>query len=150
MTSTTRRDFLQQLSILSAGLAISPGAFSNVNAKTEYKLSLAQWSLHRMLRAGKLDNLDFPAFAKKEFGIGIVEYVNQFFPDKAKDTRYLTELKKRCNDNGIRNHLIMVDSEGELGAADKTARNKAVENHYKWVDAAKFLGCITIRVNAHG
>jgi sugar phosphate isomerase/epimerase len=29
-------------------------------------------------------------------------------------------------------------------------RQKAVENHYKWVDAAKYLGCITIRVNAHG
>ena len=26
----------------------------------------------------------------------------------------------------------------------------AVENHYKWVDAAKYLGCATIRVNAFG
>ena len=56
-----------------------------------FKISLAEWSLHRTLFDGKLDNLDFPAFAKKEFGIDAVEYVNQFFKDKAKDTKYLTD-----------------------------------------------------------
>jgi len=80
----------------------------------------------------------------------VVEYVNQFFKDKATDTNYLNELLKRCKDNGIKNHLIMCDGEGELGAADEAERIKAVQNHYKWVDAAKFLGCATIRVNAAG
>jgi sugar phosphate isomerase/epimerase len=79
-----------------------------------------------------------------------VEYVNQFFKDKAKDTAYLNELLKRCSDNGVKNHLIMIDGEGGLGELDTTKRTQAVENHYKWVDAAKYLGCRTIRVNAFG
>ena len=77
-----------------------------------------------------------------------VEYVNQFFKDKAKDTTYLTELKKRCDDHGVTSVLIMSDDEGDLGDPDDAKRTKAVENHYKWVEAAKFLGCHSIRVNA--
>ena len=148
--STTRRKFVQNLAAITAGLALAPDTFSATNANVKYKLSLAQWSLHRTLRSGKMDTLDFPGFAKKEFGISIVEYVNQFFMDKAKDTKFLSTLLQRCKDNGVKNHLIMVDSEGELGATEQEKRMKAVENHYKWVDAAKYLGCATIRVNAHG
>jgi len=113
-----------------------------------FKISLAEWSLHRMLFGGQLENLEFPAFAKREFDIDCVEYVNQFFKDKAEDTAYLTELRNRCHDNGVRSRLIMCDGEGDLGDPDAAARTKAVENHYKWVEAAKFLGCETIRVNA--
>ena len=87
--------------------------------------------------------------AKHDFGIDCVEYVNQFFKDKAKDTAYLTDLKKRCDDNGVTSGLIMFDGEGDLGDPDDAKRTKAVENHYKWVEAAKFLGCHSIRVNAH-
>ncbi len=97
-----------------------------------------------------MTNLDFPVVAKQQYGISVVEYVNQFFMDKAKDINYLNELLKRCNDNGVKNHLIMCDEEGPLADLDNTKRLKAVENHYKWVDAAKHLGCVTIRVNAFG
>lgn len=44
----------------------------------------------------------------------------------------------------------MIDGEGGLGDTDAAKRKEAVENHYKWVDAAKFMGCHSIRVNAHG
>lgn len=44
----------------------------------------------------------------------------------------------------------MIDGEGGLGDTDAQKREQAVENHYKWVDAAKHLGCTTIRVNAYG
>jgi L-ribulose-5-phosphate 3-epimerase len=113
-----------------------------------FKISLAEWSLHRMLFAGELDNLAFPAFANETFGIDTVEYVNQFFKDKATDTAYLDELKKRCADSGVSSRLIMIDGEGRLGDPDDAARTRAVENHYKWVEAAGHLGCETIRVNA--
>ena len=113
-----------------------------------FKISLAQWSLHRALKKGEIDNLDFPIITKEEFGIEGVEYVNQFFKDKAKDGKYLNELKKRCEDNGVESVLIMVDGEGQLGDADEAKRTEAVENHYQWVAAAKFLGCHSIRVNA--
>lgn len=118
--------------------------------KLFFEISLAEWSLHRTLRAGQLDNLDFAATARKEFGIEIIEYVNQFFKDKAEDKAYLNDLLQRSKDNGVRNHLIMIDGEGGLGDLDAEARNKAVENHFKWVHAAKHLECATIRVNAHG
>jgi len=87
--------------------------------------------------------------AKKDYGISAVEYVNQFFKDKARDEKYLAELKKRCEDNGVKSVLIMCDGEGQLGHANEKERKKAVENHHKWVEAAKFLGCHTIRVNGY-
>ena len=146
-----RRQFIQNSTMLAAGFAVSGQNFAQgFNQKSFFEISLAEWSFHRALSAKKMTNLDFPAIAKKQFGISVVEYVNQFFKDKAEDTAYLSELLKRCSDNGIKNHLIMIDGEGGLGETDKAKRNQAVENHYKWVDAAKYLGCTTIRVNAYG
>jgi L-ribulose-5-phosphate 3-epimerase len=113
-----------------------------------FRISLAQWSLHRTLFAGKLDNLDFPQAAKRQFGITAVEYVNQFFKDKAKDAAYLADLAKRAADEGVTNVLIMCDGLGSLGDPEATARTKAIENHFPWVEAAKRLGCHAIRVNA--
>ncbi len=115
-----------------------------------FKISLAEWSLNRAIFGGQLDHLDFPLYAKDNFGINAVEYVNQFFIDKAKDRPYLAELKRRCDDNGITSVLIMCDLEGDLGDADVENRRQAVENHHKWVEAAHFLGCHAIRVNAAG
>ena len=121
------------------------------------KLSLAEWSLHRALKAGKLDHLDFPAKAKNDFGIDAVEYVNGFFGGKKMDFKeagknqsYLDELLMRSKDAGVFNHLIMVDDEGPLALPDDKERLQAVDNHRKWIEAAKFLGCQTVRVNLHG
>jgi len=115
----------------------------------DFKISLAEWSLHKALFAkdAKITNLDFPKMARQEFGIEAVEFVNQFFKDKAKDSAYLKDLKGRADDNGVTCVLIMIDGEGDLSAADSGKRNQAVENHKKWVDAAAALGCHSIRVN---
>ncbi len=150
--SLDRRMFLK--STAAAGAAIGIGtvpapALAAEKAKPLFKISLAEWSLHRTLLDGKLDNLDFPAFARREFGIEAVEYVNRFFKDEAKNNAYLKELKKRAADEGVVNVLIMIDDEGSLGDPDDSNRTQAVESHYKWVEAAKFLGCHSIRVNAH-
>lgn len=96
-----------------------------------------------------MTNLDFPRVAKQDFGIDAIEYVNQFFKDKANDKSYLKDLKDRCKSEGVKSVLIMCDGEGATGDPDQAARMKAVENHYKWVDAARFLGCHSIRVNAY-
>jgi L-ribulose-5-phosphate 3-epimerase len=147
-----RRKFLAASGATGAGLALGAVAARHSWAApaTEplFKISLAEWSMHNTLNSGKLDNLDFPAFAKNECGIEAVEYVNQFFKDKARDEKYLAELKKRCSDLGVTSVLIMCDGEGQLGDEDDAKRTEAVENHYKWVEAAKFLGCHSIRVNA--
>lgn len=149
--STSRRQFIFDTALIAAGITIAPNSCATaLSKKSSFQISLAQWSLHKALFAKKIDNLDFPGIAKNQYGINVVEYVNQFFKDKATDTAYLNELLKRSKDNGITNHLIMIDGEGGLGEVDTATRNKAVENHYKWVDAAKHLGCKTIRVNAYG
>ena len=113
-----------------------------------FKISLAEWSLHRTLQSGKIDHLDFCKVAKNDFGLDAVEYVNSFFFDKAQDQSYLKEMKQRADDLGVKSLLIMCDNEGSLGDHDSVARTKAVENHYKWIDAGKYLGCHSIRVNA--
>jgi len=149
--SHMRRQFIKNIATVATGVAIAPNLFAKeIAEKKFFEVSLAQWSLHTDLFSKKIDTLDFPVIARKEFNIGAVEYVNQFFKDKAMDKTYLTELLKRCKDNEVKNHLIMVDGEGDLGNPNEKERLQAVENHKKWVDAAKFLGCKTIRVNAYG
>jgi L-ribulose-5-phosphate 3-epimerase len=147
--SPDRRAFLHASLAAVAGTAALRAADES-KKKPLFDISLAEWSLHRTLRAkgGKMTNLDFPAVAKNDYGISAVEYVNQFFKDKARDEKYLAELKKRCSDLGVTSVLIMCDGEGQLGDADDAKRTEAVENHHKWVEAAKFLGCHSIRVNA--
>ncbi len=142
-----RREFLKQSAAV--GIAVVAGeTLANAAAKQVFKISLAQWSLHKALFKKELDNLDFAKTAKQQFGISAIEFVNQFFKDKAKDTNYLRELNKRAKDLGVEHRLIMCDGEGALGDPDAAKRTQAVENHYRWVEAAKFLGCKIIRVNA--
>jgi sugar phosphate isomerase/epimerase len=113
----------------------------------DFKISLAEWSLHNALFKGEISNLDFPLVARERYGIGAVEFVNQFFKDKARDDKYLKELKGRADDHGVTCVLIMIDGEGDMSAVDKKERDQAVENHKRWVDAAASLGCHSIRIN---
>lgn len=150
-----RKQFLRTVgltvtSIGLSGLEIASGSDSLTTGDLFFDISLAQWSLHRNIFEGKLDHLDFPSTAKNEFGINAVEYVNQFFPDKARDTDYLDEMNLRCNDLGVDQMLIMVDGEGDLAVNDDKSRAETIENHYKWVEAAEYLGCHSIRVNLYG
>ncbi len=144
-----RRDFLKHAG-LAAGLGLTAGCAAGRKNPADplYRISLAQWSLNKSLFGGKLDNLDFARTAREQFGIEAVEYVNQFFMDKAADRAYLGRMKQRADDHGVRSLLIMCDREGRLGDPDAAKRIQAVQNHYKWVEAAEFLGCHSIRVNA--
>ena len=114
-----------------------------------FKLSLAQWSLHRALNANELDNLDFPEKARS-MGFSGVEWVAHFFTDKATDKAYLQKMKDATDAAGVKSLLIMVDGKGDLASDDKSERDKAITTHHDWVDAAKFLGCHSIRVNLFG
>lgn len=166
---TKRRSFLRNSALAGSGLVLAPwllescasGGSSQSTAQAEapaqeetgkmfFEISLAQWSLHKAFFAKEIDPITFPTLAREEFGIAGVEYVNQFFKDKATDKAYLAELNKRAADSGVTNILIMCDGEGNLGDTDEKERLKAVQNHYKWVEAAKTLGCHSIRVNAAG
>lgn len=163
MSTSSRRTFLKTTAAVTFGTALpvwactsdGPKGSASADSTSEsageapiFKISLAQWSLHRALFNGDLDNLDFAPTAKEEFDITAVEYVNQFFADKATDEQYLQKMKRRADEVGVQNLLIMCDGEGALGHPDEEERKQAVNNHHKWVDAAKFLGCHSIRVNA--
>jgi hypothetical protein len=150
-----RREFLREAGLAAAALGVLTHlpflkAMAGTDKQNFFRISLAEWSLHRTLASGKMTNMDFPAKAKNQFGIEAVEYVDQYFRDKAKDQKYLNELKKRTADLGVRNVLIMVDTAGALAETDDIKRRAAIENHYQWIDAAKFLGCHSIRVNLRG
>ena len=150
MSNLSRRDFLAASTALAAG-ALLPRAASARPAGEPFQISLAQWSLHRAFRQGgkaMLDPAQFAYIAKKDFGIDAIEYVNQFYAGKKKDDAYLAQLKKVADDNGVRSVLIMCDGEGNLGDPSEAKRKKAVDNHKRWVEWAKFLGCHSIRVNA--
>ena len=116
----------------------------------QLKLSLAEWSLHRTITKGDMTNLDFPKVAKTKYNLDAVEYVSTFFAGKGEDKAYLENLKNECTKYGVKSLLIMVDGEGDMGDTTASKRNQTVENHYKWVKAAKYLGCHSIRVNARG
>ncbi len=148
MMNNNRRNFLKTTLAATAGVMfVSPVVAGMATKKSPFKISLAEWSYHKALRANEMTNLEFPVIARK-MGIGGVEYVNQFFKDKAKDETYLGELKKICKNEGVESVLIMCDGEGMMGHPEKAERLKTVENHKRWVDAAAFLGCHSIRVNA--
>jgi hypothetical protein len=111
------------------------------NGSSLFRISLAQWSLHQEHFNGSLDNLDFPTITRERYGLEACEFVNQFFKDRAEDAAYLSDLRSRADDAGVRCLLIMCDGEGNLGDPDDTARSRAVQNHVKWLDAANALGC---------
>ena len=157
----TRRGLLASAGALGGSLALArlagaqepekkPAAPAPAPKKPLFELSLAQWSLHRALQEKRLDNLDFPVVARKDYDIGSVEFVNTFFKDKARDLTYLRELKKRASDNGVRCGLIRVDGEGPLAHPDDDVREEAVKRHRMWLNAAAFLGCHSLRVNLDG
>lgn len=169
MKPTTRRQFLAASAVTAATAAAiaptqakaddhvekpafpEPGAdakFAAPYGQPLFRISVAQWSLNKLFWDKQLDNRDYGKFIREEYDLDAVEWVNQFFKDKATDFAYLREMKQRCDDHGVQTLLIMVDGEGALGDPDEAKRKQAVENHYRWVAATKLLGGHSIRVNA--
>jgi L-ribulose-5-phosphate 3-epimerase len=153
----TRREMLKTTGAATAMLMIPGGVFASMtkaekivhSRKTEqlFQISIAQWSLHKLLFSGEITNNDFASEARA-MGFDAIEYVNAFFKDKATDDPYLAGLNKRAQDHGVQQLLIMCDGEGDLGHPDDKERSTAIENHKKWINAAATLGCHSIRVNA--
>ncbi len=153
----SRRKFVKQSALGAGSLLLHPILKAMAMQQTGFEISLAEWSYHRSIETGKVDHLDFAMKAKNEFGISAVEYVNGLFGSKkrnfrdaGKSRKYLGEMLQRSNDAGVVNHLLMVDEEGDLAGLKEKERMKSIDDHRKWLDAAKFLGCRTVRVNLHG
>lgn len=146
-SSPNRRQFLGSAAVGALGTIAMKDLTHAADSDPLFRISLAQWTINSELKSGKIDNLDFARVAH-DHGIEAIEYVNQFFMSKAKDESYLGEMKKRASDLGVRSLMIMCDREGNIGDPDDAKRTQTVENHRKWLEAAKFLGCHSIRVNA--
>lgn len=155
--SISRREVLSSLAAAGTGVACGGPLVSKVFAevtdpKSElFKISVAEYSLHRMIAKGELDPLDYGPFCKEKFEVDAVEYWMGPFKDKAEDRKYMDEMHKKSVDAGVKELLIMVDipdGKGNLGNPNDEARREAVEVHFPWVEAAKRMGCHSIRVNA--
>jgi len=142
-----RRQILAAGAAIGAAGLLAPAGVLAAGPRPKFKISLAQWSLHKLFHAGEIDNLDFAKEAKA-MRFHAIEYVNGFFKDKAGDDAYLADMDTRAKDHGLTQLLIMCDGEGKLGDPDDDARMTAVNNHTKWLDAAQRFGCHSIRVNA--
>lgn len=136
-----------QVSAAAAATLTFPGCTTGVFERTSYRISLAQWSLHRRFFSGEASPMDFAKIARQEFGIEGIEYVNQFYGDDLNE-KLVRDLGTQANGEGVQSLLIMIDGEGALGAPEETERQRTVDNHKKWADAANRLGCHSIRVNA--
>ena len=144
-----RRRFIRNSVLGATALAVKPLSAHSKQEKALH-ISLAQWSLHRSFENGTLDPVDFAAVAAETYRLNAVEFVNGFYRKQARDEKFWISMRERSSNADVRNLILMVDDEGDLGDAREKTRLKSVENHYKWVHAAKLLGCPTMRVNAFG
>ena len=159
-----RREFIERQLKLGLGFALltlpKKGFGFNLNNENNsnlfFKLSLAQWSLHKGIDSGEFDPYDF-AKTSKELGFSGLEYVNALYSDVMDSRNKSQAIKnfiKKCNDeakqNNIENLLIMIDGEGDLATSNVRKRNAAIENHKKWIDAASQMRCHSVRVNLYG
>lgn len=151
----TRRSFLRQSALGAASLGIPyysvfAGNLPGTEKRKDPKISLAQWSLHRSLEKGELKAADFPRIAREKFGIGAVEYVNEFYLAYTGQPDLWRQLRDQADSEGVQSLILMVDGAGDLGAPDSEERMASVLRHAIWLDAAMSLGCHSIRVNAFG
>lgn len=152
MRRTTRRECLRSAAAAALGLVSSRLLRGvTVEQKTWFTIALGEYSFNTAYRAGQYDPLQLASLTRNKFGLSAIDYVSSFWADKAKDQNFLRELKKRASDNGIVNHIILVDLSGpQLGDLDASRRNAAIHAHRPWLDVASFLGCSGIRVNLSG
>ncbi len=113
-------------------------------------LSLATWSLNRLLRNTDkpIVYLDVPAMVRQHFGIEALELNNVFFA--ARDGDYLRKLVAAAEKAGVRLLNIAVDEQGDLSSADPSARELGLERYGAWIPIAAEMGIGAIRANSGG
>ncbi len=153
MSDISRRNFIEKSLVAGAAAAITPSVigselFGSTPRLIKDDISLAQWALVDEVKSGKWKTLDFAKIARNDFGLNGIEFVNTLF--EVTTEGYLKKLRKNADDNGVTMVLIMVDDEGDGCGATKEERNQFAINHRKWIDAAAYLGCKSIRTNCRG
>ena len=149
-----RRKFNKIVSSLSSGIILSNGySCSNINNVDKYGISLAQWSLHKMIKIDKtLNPIDF-AQKSKELGFDAIEYVSTLYRpilEKLSIKEMTKELINKSKEYDIKNLLIMVDDEGNLSSSNLSEIKEAIDKHKRWIEMASKLECHSVRVNLEG
>ena len=153
-----RKEFIKLAS--TSALGISSLGYMSLQKPKElfFKLSLAQWSLHKNIKYGDMDPYEFAQVAKS-FNFSGIEYVTALYDNvmKVRDgdmskaiTFWARKNKKLAEINDIKNVLIMIDEIEGLAEENKLRRLKAVDNHKMWIDAAEIMGCESVRLNLYG
>ena len=151
-----RTEFIKLAS--TGALGISSLGYLSCESQKEifFKLSLAQWSLHKAIRGGEMSPYLF-AEKSKDLGFTGLEYVNQLYDDVMKSEDKSSSIKnfilknnQLASDNGMDNVLIMIDEEGDLAGEDEEKRLKSIDNHKLWIDTAAEMNCTSVRLNLYG
>ena len=149
-----RRKFNKIVSSLSSGIILSNGySCSNINNVDKYGISLAQWSLHKMIKIDKtLNPIDF-AQKSKELGYDAIEYVSTLYRpilEKLSIKEMTKKLINKSKEHDVKNLLIMVDDEGNLSSSNLSEIKEAIDKHKRWIEMASKLECHSVRVNLEG
>ena len=154
-----RRKFIKNIIKNTAAVSlVSPllnnDLFANYLSK-KIKISLQCFSFASEFYTGKFDLSNFSKIIRETYNLDGAEYWSIPFMGKEKNSSFLSELKQKSNDYGVKNTIILVDlldmetmkQGNSLASVNKKERNQAVEDHKPWIDAAKSIGCDSIRIN---
>ena len=154
-----RRKFITNIFKSTAAISLSSSLlnnslFANYLSK-KLKISLQCFSFASEFYKGKFDLSNFSKIVRETYNLDGAEFWSIPFMGKEKNSIFLNELRQKSNDYGIKNTIILVDlldmqtmkQGNSLASIDKKERNQAVEDHKPWIDAAKSIGCDSIRIN---
>ena len=154
-----RRKFINDIFKGTAAISLSSPLLNNdlfANyVSNKLKISLQCFSFASEFYKGNFDLSNFSKIVRETYNLDGAEFWSIPFMGKEKNSFFLNELRQKSNDYGIKNTIILVDlldmqtmkQGNSLASIDKKERNQAIEDHKPWIDAAKSIGCDSIRIN---
>ena len=142
-----RRRFMATAGALGIS-AILPSPVFAKPRRNWFEISVAQWSFQRQFYSGEMKTENFPQYAADKLGIYGIDFLSDFMLNIYRNPSVLKNIKIRSDDLGVKNVMIMCHKEGRIGNKDSVTREKVIDTHKHWVEAAHHLGCKSIRVNA--
>ena len=151
----SRRKFLKNTFSVFSTTFLAPNLFAKNIDKSNLDIGLQMYSFAPLIMQGKFDLLGFPDLVKNTYGINGAEYWSIPFMGRENDRDFLNDIKRRSDDNGVDNLIILVDdidiktmqSGPSLASSNKNDRDTAIDYHKKWIDVANEIGCHSIRIN---
>ena len=154
-----RRKFIKNIFKSSAAISLSSPLLNNdlfANyVSNKLKISLQCFSFASEFYKGNFNLSNFSKIVRETYNLDGAEFWSIPFMGKEKNSNFLNELRQKSNDYGVKNTIILVDlldmqtmkQGNSLASIDKKERNQAIEDHKPWIDAAKSIGCDSIRIN---